>query len=359
MTKEGILEFQTIDFDYELPHNLIAQVPALKRDESKMMTLNRFNGEIQHLKFYQIIDLLNENDVLVLNNTKVIGARIFGTKKSTGAKIEIFLLKKYKKENNIWECLIKPSKRVKVGNNIEISPDFNIIVLEKCEHDGKWIVKLNYKNNNIEEAIKLYGNMPLPPYIERKMTTNEIKNLDKERYQTVYAKNSGSVAAPTAGLHFSKEVLEKLSQKNIQICYITLNVGLGTFRPVKTNNILEHKMDYESYFIDEDTAKILNQAIETKKNIVACGTTTVRTLESVYAKHNKIVAGDGETNLFIYPGYKFKIVNKLITNFHLPKSTLLMLVSAFSKREYILNAYKIAINENYRFYSYGDCMFLY
>ena len=201
--------------------------------------------------------------------------------------------------------------------------------------------------------------MPLPPYIERKMTTEEIKNLDRKRYQTVYAKTSGSVAAPTAGLHFSKNVLQQLKDKNVQICYITLNVGLGTFRPVKTDNILEHKMDFESYHIDEQTSNILNEAIKNKKNIVACGTTTVRTLESVYQKYGKIIPVTDESNLFIYPGYKFKVVNKLLTNFHLPKSTLLMLVSAFSRREYLLNAYKTAIAEKYKFYSYGDCMFLY
>lgn len=354
----NILNLKTKDFDYELPNELIAQMPSNKREESKMMIMKRFTGETQHLKFYQIVDLLDENDVLVLNNTKVIEARIYGTKRPSGAKIEVFLLKNYK-NNDTWECLIKPSKRIKIGSFIDVANDFNIEVIEKCEHDGKWIVKLNYKNGSIEEAIKQYGNMPLPPYIERKMTSDEIKNLDKKRYQTVYAKNSGSVAAPTAGLHFSEEILQKLKEKNIQICYITLNVGLGTFRPVKTDNILEHKMDFESYHINETTSNILNEAIKKQKNIVACGTTTVRTLESVYKKHGKIVSTFDESNLFIYPGYKFQVVNKLITNFHLPKSTLLMLVSAFSKREYVLNAYQNAINQNYRFYSYGDCMFLY
>ena len=355
---DNTLNLKTIDFDYELPSELIAQMPSHKREESKMMIMNRYTGETHNLKFYEIVDLLDENDVLVLNNTKVIEARIFGTKRPSGAKIEVFLLKNYK-TNDIWECLIKPSKRIKIGSFIDVANDFNIEVIEKCEHDGKWIVKLNYKHGSIEEAIKLYGNMPLPPYIERKMTSSEIKNLDKKRYQTVYAKNSGSVAAPTAGLHFSEEILQKLKEKNIQICYITLNVGLGTFRPVKTDNILEHKMDFESYHIDETTSNILNESIKNKKNIVACGTTTVRTLESVYKKHGKIVSTYDESNLFIYPGYKFQVVNKLITNFHLPKSTLLMLVSAFSKREYVLNAYQNAINQNYRFYSYGDCMFLY
>lgn len=353
------LNLQTKDFDYELPNELIAQMPSNKREECKMMILNKKSGEIDNLKFYQIVDLLDENDVLVLNNTKVIEARIFGIKRPSGAKIEVFLLKKHNNQNEIWECLIKPSKRIKIGSFIDVANDFNIEVIEKCEHDGKWIVKLNYKNGFIDEAIKQYGNMPLPPYIERKMTTNEIKNLDKKRYQTVYAKTSGSVAAPTAGLHFSEEVLQKLKNKNIQICYITLNVGLGTFRPVKTDNILEHKMDFESYHIDEQTSNILNEAIKNKKNIVACGTTTVRTLESVYKKYGKILPVTDESNLFIYPGYKFQVVNKLITNFHLPKSTLLMLVSAFSKREYVLNAYKVAISEKYKFYSYGDCMFLY
>ncbi len=353
------LGLRTKDFDYNLPSDLIAQIPSHKREECKMMIMDKNTGEIENLKFYQIVDLLDENDVLVLNNTKVIEARIFGTKRPNGAKIEVFLLKKNNHQNEIWECLIKPSKRIKIDSYIDVANDFNIQVIEKCEQDGKWIVKLNYKNGYINEAIKQYGNIPLPPYIERKMTSQEIKNLDKERYQTVYAKTSGSVAAPTAGLHFSEEVLQKLKNKNIQICYITLNVGLGTFRPVKTDNILEHKMDFESYHIDQQTSNVLNEAIKNKKNIVACGTTTVRTLESVYKKYGKIIPIHDESDLFIYPGYKFQVVNKLITNFHLPKSTLLMLVSAFSKREYILNAYQSAINANYKFYSYGDCMFLY
>ena len=204
----NILNLKTKDFDYELPNELIAQMPSNKREESKMMIMKRFTGETQHLKFYQIVDLLDENDVLVLNNTKVIEARIYGTKRPSGAKIEVFLLKNYK-NNDTWECLIKQSKRIKIGSFIDVANDFNIEVIEKCEHDGKWIVKLNYKNGSIEEAIKQYGNMPLPPYIERKMTSDEIKNLDKKRYQTVYAKNSGSVAAPTAGLHFSEEILQK------------------------------------------------------------------------------------------------------------------------------------------------------
>lgn len=355
----NILNLQTKDFDYELPTELIAQMPSDKREDCKMMIINRQTGHIDNLKFYQIVDLLDENDVLVLNNTKVIEARIFGIKRQGGAKIEVFLLKKYNNQDKFWECLIKPSKRVKVGTFIDVADGFFIDVIEKCEHEGKWIVKLNYRNDNIQEAIHKYGNMPLPPYIERKMTTEEIKNLDRKRYQTVYAKTSGSVAAPTAGLHFSKNVLQQLKDKNVQICYITLNVGLGTFRPVKTDNILEHKMDFESYHIDEQTSNILNEAIKNKKNIVACGTTTVRTLESVYQKYGKIIPVTDESNLFIYPGYKFKVVNKLLTNFHLPKSTLLMLVSAFSRREYVLNAYKTAIAEKYKFYSYGDCMFLY
>ena len=353
------LGLRTKDFDYNLPSDLIAQIPSHKREECKMMIMDKNTGEIENLKFYQTVDLLDENDVLVLNNTKVIEARIFGTKRPNSAKIEVFLLKKNNHQNEIWECLIKPSKRIKIDSYIDVANDFNIQVIEKCEQDGKWIVKLNYKNGYINEAIKQYGNIPLPPYIERKMTSQEIKNLDKERYQTVYAKTSGSVAAPTAGLHFSEEVLQKLKNKNIQICYITLNVGLGTFRPVKTDNILEHKMDFESYHIDQQTSNVLNEAIKNKKNIVACGTTTVRTLESVYKKYGKIIPINDESDLFIYPGYKFQVVNKLITNFHLPKSTLLMLVSAFSKREYILNAYQSAINANYKFYSYGDCMFLY
>ncbi|MDD3013818.1 MAG: tRNA preQ1(34) S-adenosylmethionine ribosyltransferase-isomerase QueA [Candidatus Gastranaerophilales bacterium] len=339
------------EFDYHLPKELIAQFPSDKRDHSNLMVLNKSEKTVKHKKFFDITECLDENDVLVMNNTRVIPARLIG-KKETGASIEVFLLEKKSEKNR--EVLIKPSKRVKSGTEIKFSEELTAVVIEKTDND-KWLVEFKY-SGNFEEILDKTGNMPLPPYIERSLKDEDIKNLDYERYQTVYAEVPGSVAAPTAGLHFTEELLDRLENKGVQICYVTLNVGLGTFKPVRAENILEHKMDREFYEIPENTAKIINQALNDGKNIVAVGTTTTRTLESAYKKYGKILPVSDSSSLFIYPGFEFNIVSKLITNFHLPKSTLLMLVSAFAGKDYVFNAYKEAIDEKYRFYSYGDCM---
>lgn len=341
------------EFDYILPEELIAQFPTEKRAESRMMVLNSSSNTIEHKHFFNIVDYLDENDVLILNNTKVIPARIFG-KKTTGANVEIFLLKE--KENKQWEALLKPSKRINQGNIINVSDDLSIMAVELLEN-GKWLVKLDYEGS-IYDVLNKVGNIPLPPYIERKLSGKEIKELDFERYQTVFAKNEGSVAAPTAGLHFSLEILEKLKEKGVKTGYVTLNVGLGTFKPVKCENILEHKMDTEEFEIPHQTAVLINEAKASGKKIVAVGTTSVRTLETAFEKFGEIKACRDYSQMFIYPPYEFKVVDKLITNFHLPKSTLLMLTSAFAGKDFVFEAYKKAIANQYRFYSYGDCMFL-
>ena len=343
------------EFDYELPEELIAQRPSEKRENSKMMVLNREQHQIEHKNFFNIVDYLDENTVLILNNTKVLPARLYGYK-DTGAKIEVFLLKKQENEN-LWEVLIRPSKRVRVGTIIKISNELSVEVLMPLPDDGKWLVKMIYAGDLFEILHKV-GNIPLPPYIERKMASEELKQLDFERYQTVYAKDEGSVAAPTAGLHFTEDILEKLKSKGVEIGYVTLDVGIGTFRPVKCENVLEHKMDSEAFEISEETAELINRAKSNGKKIVAVGTTTVRTLETAYKIYGEIKACKNASELFIYPPYEFKVVDKLITNFHLPKSTLLMLVSALATKDFIFEGYSEAIKERYRFYSYGDCMFI-
>lgn len=342
------------DFDYELPENLIAQLPADKRDNSKMMVLEKDHHSILHKHFYDIVDLIDKDTILVLNNTKVMPARLIGYK-DTGAKIEVFLLKSL--ANCKWEVLIKPSKRVKEGTVIKISDELSVKALERTEEDGGWIVELLYEGD-ILEVLHRNGNIPLPPYIERKLADEDIKKLDFERYQTVYAKDEGSVAAPTAGLHFTEEILQRLKDKGVEIAYVTLNVGLGTFRPVKCENVLEHKMHSESFEITEETAKLINDAKAKGKKLTAVGTTTVRTLETAFQQFGKIKACKSASELFIYPPYEFKVVDNLITNFHLPKSTLLMLVSALAGKDFIFNAYEEAIKNEYRFFSYGDCMFI-
>lgn len=342
------------EFNYKLPEELIAQRPSDKRDNSRMMVLNRDEHKILHKHFYDIVDLINDDCVLILNNTKVIPARLYGFKE-TGAKIEVFLLKE--RENKTWEVLIKPSKRVKVGTVIKVSDELSVEVLEPLPDDGKWLVRMIYEGD-ILDILHRVGNIPLPPYIERKMTNEELRKLDFERYQTVYAKDEGSVAAPTAGLHFTQEVLQKLQDKGVQVGYVTLNVGIGTFRPVKCENVLEHKMDSEAFEITQETADLINRAKAEGKKVVAVGTTTVRTLETAFKQFGEIKACKSASELFIYPPYEFKVVDKLITNFHLPKSTLLMLVSALATKDFIFEAYEEAIKEKYRFYSYGDCMFI-
>lgn len=355
MCRIRIGEFMLLsEFDYILPEELIAQRPSDKRENSRMMVLNRDNQEILHKHFYDIVDLLDDSHVLILNDTKVIPARLYGYK-DTGAKIEVFLLKE--KENHNWEVLIKPSKRVRVGTVIKIADELSCEVLMPLPDDGKWLVKMIYEGD-IFEILHKVGNIPLPPYIERKMTNEELKKLDFERYQTVYAKDEGSVAAPTAGLHFTQDILKKLQDKGVEVGYVTLNVGIGTFRPVKCDNILDHRMDSETFQIKQETADLINRAKAEGKKIVAVGTTSVRTLESAYKMFGGIQACKGASELFIYPPYEFKVVDKLITNFHLPKSTLLMLVSALATKDFVFKAYAEAIKEKYRFYSYGDCMFI-
>ena len=344
------------DFDYELPQELIAQTPAAKRDASRLMVVNRENGTIEHKHFYDIIDYLKEGDCLVLNNSKVLPARLYGVKEGTGANIEFLLIKRI--EGDVWETMVRPGKRLKPGDSVSFSEDklFRAIVKDYGE-DGTRIVEFEYEGIFLERLEEL-GKMPLPPYIER-----ENNSEDKDRYQTVYAKNEGSVAAPTAGLHFTPELLEKAKAKGVKLAYVTLHVGIGTFRPVKVENIEEHHMHFEEYFIDEETAEIINETVKAGGRIVSVGTTSTRTVESAAFFDEEsgkylVRAGHGSTGIFIYPGYEFKIIKALITNFHLPKSTLLMLISALYNREDILKAYKVAVEEKYRFFSYGDAMFI-
>lgn len=341
------------EFDYELPEELIAQFPAQRRDFSRLLVLDKKNGKLEHKHFYDIIDYLGENDVLVLNNTRVIPARLFA-RRVTGANIEIFLLKEIKKD--VWEVLLRPAKRVKIGDILDVSEELSVEVIEKYD-GGKALVRLIYVGD-IFEVLDRVGEIPLPPYIERKMSDAELEKLDYERYQTVYAKNKGSVAAPTAGLHFTQEILQKLKDKGVEICYVTLNVGLGTFKPVNTENIEDHKMDNEVFEITLQAAKTISEGIKAGKRIVAVGTTSTRTLETVFQKYGEVRAVKDSSEMFIYPGYEFKVVDALITNFHLPKSTLIMLVSALAGKDNIFNAYEEAIAQKYRFYSYGDCMFI-
>ncbi len=336
------------DFDYKLPEELIAQTPLVKRDDSRLMVLNKETGEVEHKHFYDILDYLKEGDTLVLNDTKVLPARLIGVKEETGAVIEILLLKNIEKD--IWECLVKPARRVKVGTIVSFGEGKLKAKCIDTFDKGMIHVELIY-DGILMEILEELGTMPLPPYIHEKLE-------DQSRYQTVYAKEVGSAAAPTAGLHFTKELLQKIKDKGVNIVYITLHVGLGTFRPVQVENIEEHEMHSEYYQMSREVADVLN---ETKKNggrIIAVGTTSTRTLETIRRDHNQFVECSGWTDIFIYPGFEFKAIDCLITNFHLPKSTLVMLVSALAGREHILNAYKIAVEEKYRFFSFGDAMFI-
>lgn len=348
------------EYDYNLPEELIAQMPADKRDNSRMMVLNRKDRTISHKHFYDIVDLIEPNTLLVMNNTKVLPARLIGHK-DTGAKIEVFLLKQNSKmqdEHENWEVLIKPSKRVKPDTIIKISDELSVRAIKRLEENGEWLVELIFNGNNVLDVLHRNGNIPLPPYIERKIPNEDLKKLDFERYQTVYAKDEGSVAAPTAGLHFTKEILKKLENKGVELAYVTLNVGLGTFRPVQCENVENHKMHSETFEISEKAAEQINRAKAEGGKIVAVGTTTVRTLETAYKKFGCIKACHDHSELFIYPPYEFKVIDNLITNFHLPKSTLLMLVSALAGKDFIFEAYQEAIENKYRFFSYGDCMYI-
>lgn len=336
-------------FDYDLPKELIAQTPLKDRSASRLLVLNKRTGEIVHEHFTSIIDYLHKGDVLVLNDTKVIPARLIGLKEETGAVIELLLLKDL--GNDTWECLSKPAKRLKIGTIVTFgNGELKGEVVAKYD-EGLTHVKLLY-NGILMEILDKLGTMPLPPYIHEKLD-------DQSRYQTVYAKNLGSAAAPTAGLHFTKELLQKIEKKGIIITYVTLHVGLGTFRPVEVENVLEHHMHSEFFVMSDDTAQILNKAKDDGRRIIAVGTTSTRTLEAVAGSNSgRFRATSSNTDIFIYPGYEFKGIDCLITNFHLPKSTLVMLVSALAGRENILNAYKEAIKENYRFFSFGDAMFI-
>lgn len=342
------MDYKNIEtYDYNLDESLIAQTPLRERDHSKLLVVNKKDGSFKDDVFYNIINYLESGDTLVLNNTKVLPSRIYGIKKETNAKIEVLLLKEI--ESDEWETLVRPQKRVKKGTVISFDDDFECVVTDVL-NDGITHVKFNYKGIFLEHLNKV-GAMPLPPYIHEKLK-------DNDRYQTVYAKNLGSAAAPTAGLHFTKELLEKIREKNVDILYVTLNVGLGTFRPVTENNITHHDMHSEKYEITEEVANKLNKAKKEKRRIICVGTTSLRTLEANYQKYNSFKSTCEETDIFIYPPYKFKSCDALITNFHLPKSTLVMLVSAFSSVDIIMNAYKHAIENKYRFFSFGDAMFL-
>lgn len=338
---------KTEDFDYDLPKELIAQTPLIDRNASRMMVLDKKTGDYDDKCFTDLIDYLNEGDTLVLNDTKVIPARLIGHKPDTGAVIEVLMLKDL--GDDTWECLTKPAKRIKEGTIVKFSDELSC----KCVfvgEDGIRHYKFIYDGIFLEILDRL-GEMPLPPYITEKLN-------DKDRYQTVYAKNPGSAAAPTAGLHFTKEYLEKVKEKGINIAYVTLHVGLGTFRPVSVSDVTKHDMHSEYYILSKDVADLLNNTRQNGKRIVAVGTTSTRVLETVADSNGKFKAQSGNTKIFIYPGYEFHGIDALLTNFHLPKSTLIMLISALAGKENVLNAYKHAVKEKYRFFSFGDCMFI-
>ena len=336
------------EFDYYLPEELIAQTPIKQRDASRLMVLNKLTGEIEHKHFYDIIDYLNKGDTLVLNDTKVLPARLIGEKVSTKAVIEVLLLKNI--EGDTWETLVKPARRIHVGDVVSFGDGLLKLTCTEVKDEGIRVFNASYEGIFYELLDKL-GTMPLPPYIHEKLE-------DKDRYQTVYAKEVGSAAAPTAGLHFTEELLNKIKEKGINIVYLTLHVGLGTFRPVKVENVTEHKMHSEFYSLSKEVANILNKTRENGKRIIAVGTTSTRTLETIYQKFGTFKEDSGFTDIFIYPGKEVKSIDGLITNFHLPKSTLIMLVSAIAGCDNILNAYNIAVKEKYRFFSFGDAMFI-
>ncbi len=338
---------KTDDFDYYLPNELIAQTPLEKRDESRLLVLDKETGEVEHKKFYDIIDYLNPGDALVINDTKVIPARIIGVKEDTGAVIELLLLKEI---GDTWECLAKPQKRLKIDTIISFGDGSLKAKVIEIKEEGITIVKLIY-SGILMEILERLGTMPLPPYIHEKLENQSM-------YQTVYAKDYGSAAAPTAGLHFTEELLDKIEEKGIKIVRITLHVGLGTFRPVMVEDVTKHVMHSEHFIVTKEAADTLNKVKENGGRIIAVGTTSVRTLETIMQNNTKFVPVVGDTKIFIYPGFKFKAIDGLITNFHLPKSTLVMLVSAFASKEKILNAYKIAVDNKYRFFSFGDAMFI-
>ncbi|MDK0796067.1 tRNA preQ1(34) S-adenosylmethionine ribosyltransferase-isomerase QueA [Clostridium perfringens] len=336
------------DFYFELPEELIAQYPLEKRDSSRLMVLDKKTGEIEHRKFHDILEYLNEGDTLVLNNTRVLPARLIGEKEETGGKIEFLLLKRI--EGDKWECLAKPGRKAKVGTVFTFGEGKLKAIVREIGEEGNRIIEFKY-DGIFEQVLDELGQMPLPPYIHEKLE-------DKERYQTVYSKEKGSAAAPTAGLHFTEELLKEIKDKGVNIAYLTLHVGLGTFRPVKVDDVNNHVMHSEYYHLDKENAELINKTKEAGKRVIAVGTTSSRTLETIGDENGRVREQSGWTDIFIYPGYKFKIVDNLITNFHLPESTLIMLVSALAGQENIMNAYNTAVKEKYRFFSFGDSMFI-
>ena len=339
---------KTSDFYFELPQELIAQDPLEDRSSSRLLVLNKDTGEVSHDIFKNIGAYLEPGDCLVLNNTKVIPARLLGVKEDTGAHVEVFLLKRH--GDDIWEALVKPGKKLRPGARVSFGDGLLKCEIKEVVDEGNRLVRFYYEGI-FEEILDKLGEMPLPPYITHKLK-------DRDRYQTVYARFDGSAAAPTAGLHFTKELLKELEDKGINIAYVTLHVGLGTFRPVKVENILEHHMHSEMYMISREAADKINRAKDEGHRVICVGTTSCRTIESAADENGRLSACSGETDIFIYPGYRFKVLDRLITNFHLPESTLVMLVSALAGRENVLNAYNEAIKERYRFFSFGDAMFI-
>ena len=335
------------DFYYDLPERLIAQTPLAQRDSSKLLMLNKETGEVSHEVFHNIINYLNKGDCLVLNDSRVLPARLLGVREDTGSPMEFLLLSR--KEQDVWEVIVRPGKRAKPGRRFVFGNELRAEVFD-IVNDGNRLVRFEY-DGLFENVLDRLGEMPLPPYITEKLQ-------DRERYQTVYSKHDGSAAAPTAGLHFTKELLEKIEEKGVDVAYVTLHVGLGTFRPVKVDVIEEHKMHSEFYVLDEENANKINKAKENGGKIISVGTTSTRTLETIADENGVLKPSSGWTDIFIYPPYKFKVVDKLITNFHLPESTLLMLVSSLAGKENIMNAYNIAIENEYRFFSFGDAMFI-
>lgn len=341
-------ELKKSDFYFDLPQELIAQDPLEDRSSSRLLVLDKETGEMEHRVFHDIVEYLHEGDCLVLNNTKVIPARLMGTKKDTGATIEVLLLKR--RENDIWETLVKPGKKAKPGTVITFGEGLLTGTVVDIVDEGNRLIQFSYEGI-FEEVLDKLGEMPLPPYITHKLQ-------DKNRYQTVYAKYEGSAAAPTAGLHFTKELLAQVEEKGVKIAYVTLHVGLGTFRPVKEENVLEHHMHSEFYQVTPKAAKLINDTKAAGGRVICVGTTSCRTIESAADQNGVVQAGCGDTEIFIYPGYQFKVLDNLITNFHLPESTLIMLVSALAGREHVLHAYETAVEMKYRFFSFGDAMFI-
>ncbi|MCH5202829.1 MAG: tRNA preQ1(34) S-adenosylmethionine ribosyltransferase-isomerase QueA [Oscillospiraceae bacterium] len=339
---------KTSDFYYNLPEELIAQTPVEPRDSSRMLVVDRKNDKIEHKHFYDVIDYLNEGDTLIVNDSRVLPARIFGTKVPTGAHVEFLLLKQ--KEDKVWETLVKPGKKARSGDSFSFGNGLMEGTIIDVLEDGNRVIEFKCENNFYETLDKI-GQMPLPPYIHEKLQ-------DKERYQTVYSNELGSAAAPTAGLHFTEELLDKIKAKGVNIGYVTLHVGLGTFRPVKVDDVNNHKMHSEHYQVPKETAELIAQTKKNGKRVIAVGTTSCRTLESVAKEHREVIPCDGWTDIFIYPGFEFKVLDGLITNFHLPESTLIMLVSAFAGYDRIMNVYKTAVEERYRFFSFGDSMMI-